>query len=184
MVAATQHGQHDDQCQRDFQTWVGVEPGIIGVRFAFGHDASNPLTSRRRSPLVAPAGRHTEHPADFGHVAGLDRVSNYPNALVIHGLFCGQLVVPAGICEKNHSCRPPDPPLGGSITPTSGQVRLVQTEWMTSRSGLTRAHHPRRVSLRRRGYFKRPGPGIVTGAADDDPSGIGPYSQVGAAQVR
>lgn len=44
------------------------------------------------------------------------------------------------------------------------------------------AHHPRRASLRGHGYFKRMGPGIVTGAADDDPSGIGTYSQVGAAQ--
>src|ERR671923_103338 len=35
--------------------------------------------------------------------------------------------------------------------------------------------------LRGPGYFKRLGPGIVTGAADDDPSGIGTYSQVGAA---
>jgi len=43
-------------------------------------------------------------------------------------------------------------------------------------------HHPRRSSLRGHGYFKRLGPGIVTGAADDDPSGIGTYSQVGAAQ--
>ena len=42
-------------------------------------------------------------------------------------------------------------------------------------------HHPRRRSLRGHGYFKRLGPGIVTGAADDDPSGIGTYSQVGAA---
>ena len=42
-------------------------------------------------------------------------------------------------------------------------------------------HHPRRASLRGHGYFKRLGPGIVTGAADDDPSGIGTYSQVGAA---
>jgi NRAMP (natural resistance-associated macrophage protein)-like metal ion transporter len=32
-----------------------------------------------------------------------------------------------------------------------------------------------------RGYFRRLGPGIVTGAADDDPSGIGTYSQAGAA---
>ena len=31
------------------------------------------------------------------------------------------------------------------------------------------------------GYFRRLGPGIVTGAADDDPSGIGTYSQAGAA---
>lgn len=43
-------------------------------------------------------------------------------------------------------------------------------------------HHPRRGSLQGRGYFKRLGPGIITGAADDDPSGIGTYSQVGAAQ--
>ena len=43
-------------------------------------------------------------------------------------------------------------------------------------------HHPRRASLRGHGYFKRLGPGIVTGAADDDPSGIATYSQVGAAQ--
>jgi NRAMP (natural resistance-associated macrophage protein)-like metal ion transporter len=43
-------------------------------------------------------------------------------------------------------------------------------------------HHPRRKVLRGHGYFKRMGPGIVTGAADDDPSGIGTYSQVGAAQ--
>lgn len=42
-------------------------------------------------------------------------------------------------------------------------------------------HHPQRHSVRGRGYFRRLGPGLVTGAADDDPSGIGTYSQVGAA---
>ena len=42
-------------------------------------------------------------------------------------------------------------------------------------------HHVHRRRLRGHGYFKRLGPGIVTGAADDDPSGIGTYSQVGAA---
>ena len=42
-------------------------------------------------------------------------------------------------------------------------------------------HHPHRQRLRGRGYFQRVGPGLVTGAADDDPSGIGTYSQVGAA---
>jgi NRAMP (natural resistance-associated macrophage protein)-like metal ion transporter len=41
---------------------------------------------------------------------------------------------------------------------------------------------PGRASLiRGAGYWRRLGPGIVTGAADDDPSGIGTYSQVGAA---
>lgn len=42
-------------------------------------------------------------------------------------------------------------------------------------------HHATRATIRGRGYFRRLGPGIVTGAADDDPSGIGTYSQVGAA---
>lgn len=42
-------------------------------------------------------------------------------------------------------------------------------------------HAPNRRSVRGRGYFNRIGPGLVTGAADDDPSGIGTYSQVGAA---
>ena len=34
--------------------------------------------------------------------------------------------------------------------------------------------------MARRDFFKRLGPGIITGAADDDPSGIGTYSQAGA----
>ena len=42
-------------------------------------------------------------------------------------------------------------------------------------------HSPARTRLRGKGYLRRLGPGIVTGAADDDPSGIGTYSQVGAA---
>jgi NRAMP (natural resistance-associated macrophage protein)-like metal ion transporter len=41
-------------------------------------------------------------------------------------------------------------------------------------------HHPGRRHLRGFGYFRRLGPGFVTGAADDDPAGIGTYSQVGA----
>ena len=42
-------------------------------------------------------------------------------------------------------------------------------------------HHPHRHTLRGFGYFRRLGPGLVTGASDDDPSGIGTYSQAGAA---
>src|SRR5437867_12690425 len=41
-------------------------------------------------------------------------------------------------------------------------------------------HHRTRHRLRGFGYFKRIGPGLITGASDDDPSGIGTYSQVGA----
>jgi NRAMP (natural resistance-associated macrophage protein)-like metal ion transporter len=33
---------------------------------------------------------------------------------------------------------------------------------------------------KRKGFLSKLGPGLVTGAADDDPSGIGTYSQVGA----
>jgi NRAMP (natural resistance-associated macrophage protein)-like metal ion transporter len=39
--------------------------------------------------------------------------------------------------------------------------------------------HPR-TGLQGFGYFRRLGPGLITGAADDDPSGIGTYSQVGS----
>ena len=42
-------------------------------------------------------------------------------------------------------------------------------------------HHPHRHNIVGFGYFSRLGPAVVTGAADDDPSGIGTYSQVGAA---
>ena len=34
--------------------------------------------------------------------------------------------------------------------------------------------------LRRAALFERLGPGLITGAADDDPSGIATYSQAGA----
>jgi NRAMP (natural resistance-associated macrophage protein)-like metal ion transporter len=50
----------------------------------------------------------------------------------------------------------------------------------TTAAQLPGGHHPRRRRLRGAGYFKGIGPGLVTGAADDDPSGIGTYSQVGA----
>jgi NRAMP (natural resistance-associated macrophage protein)-like metal ion transporter len=56
---------------------------------------------------------------------------------------------------------------------------MLQTEQPAKRRS-KREHHPRRLSIRSVGYFHRLGPGIVTGAADDDPSGIGTYSQAGA----
>jgi Mn2+/Fe2+ NRAMP family transporter len=56
----------------------------------------------------------------------------------------------------------------------------VVEEIVLKQSSSSGAHHPRRLQIRGAGYFSRIGPGIVTGAADDDPSGIGTYSQVGA----
>jgi NRAMP (natural resistance-associated macrophage protein)-like metal ion transporter len=49
----------------------------------------------------------------------------------------------------------------------------------------TNGHKPavriqRRFSLRGRDLLKTLGPGLITGASDDDPSGIGTYSQAGA----
>lgn len=52
---------------------------------------------------------------------------------------------------------------------------------MTLREDVDGRHHHHRYRLHGSGYFRRIGPGLVTGAADDDPSGIGTYSQVGAA---
>ena len=52
---------------------------------------------------------------------------------------------------------------------------------MAGRGSSKKEHHENRMVVRSRGYFRRLGPGIVTGAADDDPSGIGTYSQAGAA---
>jgi NRAMP (natural resistance-associated macrophage protein)-like metal ion transporter len=46
---------------------------------------------------------------------------------------------------------------------------------------LANGHHLARARLRGFGYFRRLGPGLITGAADDDPAGIGTYSQVGTA---
>jgi NRAMP (natural resistance-associated macrophage protein)-like metal ion transporter len=44
-----------------------------------------------------------------------------------------------------------------------------------------RAHRPLGHRLRRPALLERLGPGLITGAADDDPSGIATYSQAGAA---
>jgi len=38
----------------------------------------------------------------------------------------------------------------------------------------------KRETSRSKGFFKTLGPGLITGASDDDPSGIGTYSQAGA----
>lgn len=58
--------------------------------------------------------------------------------------------------------------------PTQPPVRVVPA--------LRHRHRGRPKPLRRANRFLRIlGPGLITGAADDDPSGIGTYSQVGAA---
>ena len=58
---------------------------------------------------------------------------------------------------------------------------MNQTESEPGPPWLSLRHHRRRRTLHGGRYFRRLGPGLVTGAADDDPSGIGTYSQVGAA---
>ena len=56
----------------------------------------------------------------------------------------------------------------------------MEFQGSSKRAGKKRAPHPTRYTIRGKGYFHRLGPGIITGAADDDPSGIGTYSQAGA----
>ena len=56
----------------------------------------------------------------------------------------------------------------------------MEFQGSSKRAGKKRDHHPTRYTIRGKGYFHRLGPGIITGAADDDPSGIGTYSQAGA----
>ena len=49
---------------------------------------------------------------------------------------------------------------------------------LTLAARIARRWTPR--ALRRRGFLAFMGPGLITGASDDDPSGIATYSQVGA----
>lgn len=60
---------------------------------------------------------------------------------------------------------------GGVETPTRGASRGETAEREFRRSG---------PLGRLRTYLKMLGPGLITGASDDDPSGIGTYSQAGA----
>jgi NRAMP (natural resistance-associated macrophage protein)-like metal ion transporter len=51
----------------------------------------------------------------------------------------------------------------------------------TNRQDIRAVRYPRQLSTRRRGWLSVLGPGLITGASDDDPSGIATYSQSGAA---
>ena len=49
-----------------------------------------------------------------------------------------------------------------------------------SGSGVARKRLERAAENKNKGFLGRLGPGLITGAFDDDPSGIGTYSQAGA----
>src|SRR5271169_2106208 len=51
----------------------------------------------------------------------------------------------------------------------------------TIRQRLRAARFPGHLFPKRRGWLSVLGPGLITGASDDDPSGIATYSQAGAA---
>jgi Mn2+/Fe2+ NRAMP family transporter len=63
-----------------------------------------------------------------------------------------------------HSSRPTVPAAESDREPT---IAAKRTRVRASRTGI-------------RGFLRRLGPGLITGASDDDPSGIGTYSQAGA----
>ncbi len=52
--------------------------------------------------------------------------------------------------------------------------------WLFSAMLVTIAAMTKKNETGFKGFLRRLGPGLVTGAADDDPSGIGTHSQVGA----
>ena len=47
-------------------------------------------------------------------------------------------------------------------------------------TAMERRHREASNKAVKKGFFGRLGPGLITGASDDDPSGIGTYSQAGA----
>jgi hypothetical protein len=69
----------------------------------------------------------------------------------------------------------PRKPTPAAPLPTDATPRLVPTALLRAPRG-----RPRPL-LQVRRWLRILGPGLVTGAADDDPSGIGMYSQAGAA---
>src|SRR5262245_41326939 len=67
-----------------------------------------------------------------------------------------------------------------SATSTTTPERFsAQLQWLRERLGEPRGSA--RPPLRTGRWLRIIGPGLITGAADDDPSGIGTYSQAGAA---
>src|SRR5580692_11798803 len=52
---------------------------------------------------------------------------------------------------------------------------------LTIRQRIRAARYPRQLVAKPRGWLSVLGPGLITGASDDDPSGIATYSQSGAA---
>lgn len=59
------------------------------------------------------------------------------------------------------------PPAAGEVAPTGGPAGPETGVGAARRLGL-------------KGFLQILGPGLITGASDDDPSGIGTYSQAGA----
>jgi hypothetical protein len=65
-----------------------------------------------------------------------------------------------------------------SATPPGTAAAPLPSRWSAWRRPRWAAQ--RSTSDKRTGFLAYLGPGLITGAADDDPSGIATYSQVGA----
>jgi len=133
------------------------------------------VVARQRLPARPPAGRHAAgahlRPRARRDLAGPAQ----PAGVAGRRAARRAADVPLGMSHlrgdghdrgaaRGHHPRWPGPRLPGGMAPS----------WPSTQTKYRRlAHHPRRPLLRGPGYWKRLGPGIVTGAADDDPSGIG-----------
>src|SRR4051812_22105642 len=78
--------------------------------------------------------------------------------------------------KSSSACRHKIDPASDDIRAALCHLPMMEGRTPTSRDGAGPPAHPSGV----RGLLGRLGPGLVTGAADDEPSGIGTHSQIGA----
>src|SRR6516225_4527840 len=87
--------------------------------------------------------------------------------------FCGETIVRKGAAKMEEI-----KVISGVEAPSLSRALTARVVWMRNSTTMTAV---RRAPGRVRRFFADLGPGLITGAADDDPSGISTYSVTGAA---
>src|SRR5579883_683705 len=90
-----------------------------------------------------------------------------------------------GRVAENPSMNKPETPVAGSDASPSDHTTArpadTVTDMLEDIQDLQHTRKENEMRLEKLPFWKRLGPGLITGAADDDPSGIGTYSIAGAA---
>jgi NRAMP (natural resistance-associated macrophage protein)-like metal ion transporter len=63
---------------------------------------------------------------------------------------------------------------------SGGCLRFRRIQYAVSKKAFLMAHSTPTSAAKHHSWLSKLGPGLITGAADDDPSGIATYSQAGA----